>query len=174
MELCSKLCSKGFGFTDSRWQQNKQETFHDSFPMKLNAFQNTVVQICSWSIKEENKKLITSSLEAIPQTESNKGTMIYLLSLPALPNACSQEGTISGSGAIQPLFSLIRLPGYCHFDVDTCPLVTSMRTSTHFKMLKNKAITRQYLRITAKLSFKLKQWPRGEKPSITFLIPHKS
>lgn len=83
--------------------------------------------------------------------------MIYLLSLPALPNACSQEGTISGSGAIQPLFSLIRLPGYCHFDVDTCPLVTSMRTSTHFKMLKNKAITRQYLRITAKLSFKLKQ-----------------
>lgn len=72
---------------DNRKKTKAKQSFHDSFPMKLNAFQNRVVHICSCSIKEENKKLITSSLEAIPQTESNEGTTTYLLSPPALPNA---------------------------------------------------------------------------------------
>lgn len=168
MELCCKevIYSLASQIADNRKKTKAKQSFHDSFPMKLNAFQNRVVHICSCSIKEENKKLITSSLEAIPQTESNEGTT-YLPSPPALPNACSQEGTIPGSA----LFSQISLLGCCHFDVDTCPLVTSMRASTHFKVPKNEAITRQYLPITAKLSSKLKQWPRGEKPSITLLIP---
>lgn len=154
MELCCKevIYSLASQIADNRKKTKAKQSFHDSFPMKLNAFQNRVVHICSCSIEEENKKLITSSLEAIPQTESNEGTT-YLPSPPALPNACSQEGTIPGSA----LFSQISLLGCCHFDVDTCPLVTSMRASTHFKVPKNKAITRQYLPITAKLSSKLKQ-----------------